>query len=82
MHMEKVKVYAPGSIGNVGYGFDVFGLAIEAVGDFLEVEENNTGQFFVDDNVIVESDPDCDLEQYKFNPRTPDDKLLLDYYVS
>ena len=42
--MKKVKVYAPGSIGNVGCGFDVFGLAIDAVGDFLEVEENNTGQ--------------------------------------
>ena len=49
--MKKVKVYAPGSIGNVGCGFDVFGLAIEAVGDLLEVEENNTGQLRILDIV-------------------------------
>jgi homoserine kinase len=47
--MSKVKVYSPGSIGNVGCGFDVFGLAIEAVGDVLEVEENNTGQLRITD---------------------------------
>jgi len=47
--MKKVKVYAPGSIGNVGCGFDVFGLAIDTVGDFLEVEENNTGQLRIID---------------------------------
>jgi homoserine kinase len=38
--MKKVTVYAPGSIGNVGCGFDVFGLAIDAVGDIVEVWEN------------------------------------------
>ncbi|MEN8250798.1 MAG: homoserine kinase [Bacteroidota bacterium] len=42
--MRKVKVFAPGSIGNVGSGFDVFGLAIKAVGDILEVKENNTNE--------------------------------------
>ena len=47
--MKKVKVFAPGSIGNVGCGFDVFGLAIEAVGDVLEVEENNSGQLRIVD---------------------------------
>jgi len=41
--MKKVKVYAPGSIGNVGCGFDVFGLALNVAGDILEVEENNIG---------------------------------------
>ena len=42
--MKKVKVFAPGSIGNVGCGFDVFGLAIEAVGDTVEVRLNDTGK--------------------------------------
>lgn len=41
--MEKIKVYSPGSIGNVGSGFDVFGLAIDAAGDYLEVSKNNLG---------------------------------------
>src|SRR5256885_13509180 len=31
-------VFAPGSIGNCGPGFDVLGLAIEAVGDRVGVE--------------------------------------------
>lgn len=42
--MEKVNVYAPGSIGNVGCGFDVIGLAIEAVGDKVEVSPNELGK--------------------------------------
>ena len=43
MKMTKVKVYSPGSIGNVGCGFDVIGLAIEAVGDTVEVWPNDLG---------------------------------------
>src|SRR5436305_14601766 len=31
-------VFAPGSIGNCGPGFDVLGLAVEAVGDRVTVE--------------------------------------------
>lgn len=45
--MEKVKVYSPGSIGNVGCGFDVFGLAIDAVGDTVEVTKNNSGELTI-----------------------------------
>jgi homoserine kinase len=60
--MSKVKVYSPGSIGNVGCGFDVFGLAIEAAGDTLEVEENNTGQLRIIDII---GDPNISLEPEK-----------------
>lgn len=42
--MQKVKVFSPGSIGNMGSGFDVFGLAIEGIGDIIEVAENDAGQ--------------------------------------
>lgn len=45
--MEKVKVYSPGSIGNVGSGFDVFGLAIDAVGDTVEVSPNGLGSLCI-----------------------------------
>src|ERR1043165_7777064 len=34
----KASVFAPGSIGNCGPGFDVLGLAVEAVGDTVTVE--------------------------------------------
>jgi homoserine kinase len=42
--MNNVKVYSPGSIGNVGCGFDVIGLAFDAVGDIVEVTHNDTGE--------------------------------------
>ena len=35
MTTKQVKVYSPGSIANLGPGFDVFGIAIESVGDIV-----------------------------------------------
>jgi homoserine kinase len=32
------RAFAPGSVGNVGPGFDVLGLAVEGIGDTVEVE--------------------------------------------
>lgn len=51
--MKKIKVFAPGSIGNVGSGFDVFGLAVNGIGDILEVAENDTGELRI---VKIEGD--------------------------
>lgn len=36
--MSKVKLYTPATIGNVGPGFDVLGLALEGLGDILTLE--------------------------------------------
>lgn len=36
--MSKATVFAPGSVGNVGPGFDVLGLAVEGIGDRVTVE--------------------------------------------
>ncbi|MFZ2492014.1 MAG: homoserine kinase, partial [Thermoanaerobaculia bacterium] len=36
--MARATVFAPGSIGNVGPGFDVLGLAVEGIGDRATVE--------------------------------------------
>ncbi|HEX8619184.1 MAG TPA: homoserine kinase [Thermoanaerobaculia bacterium] len=36
--MNKGTAFAPGSIGNVGPGFDVLGLAVEGIGDRVTVE--------------------------------------------
>lgn len=35
--MEKIKVFAPATVANMGCGFDVMGMALEGVGDVLEV---------------------------------------------
>jgi homoserine kinase len=74
--MKKVKVYAPGSIGNVGCGFDVFGLAIEAVGDLLEVEENNNGLLRI---VHIEGDTTIPLDPEKNIVTVGASNLLLEY---
>jgi homoserine kinase len=34
--MKSVRVFAPASIGNIGPGFDVLGLAITSLGDYVE----------------------------------------------
>lgn len=59
--MDKIKVYSPGSIGNFGCGFDVFGLAIEAVGDTVEVSRNSSGKVKIiaihgDDSITTNPD--------------------------
>ena len=37
--MNSVKVFSPASIGNIGPGFDVLGLAIDGLGDTVEARE-------------------------------------------
>ena len=39
MTIKQVRVYAPGSIANLGPGFDVFGVAIEGVGDIVVLKQ-------------------------------------------
>jgi homoserine kinase len=36
--MSRVTVFAPGSIGNVGPGFDILGLAVDRIGDTVTLE--------------------------------------------
>ncbi|MPQ48935.1 homoserine kinase [Marinifilum sp. N1E240] len=38
---ESVKVFAPGSVSNVGCGFDILGFAIDGVGDEMVVSKND-----------------------------------------
>jgi len=51
--MEWIKVFSPGTIGNIGPGFDVLGLAVKGIGDVIELpatkaEEYVSGGFFAD----------------------------------
>lgn len=41
--MNRVSVFVPGSIGNVGPGFDVLGLAIDGIGDIVTLELDKAG---------------------------------------
>ena len=40
--IERVRVYAPATLSNLGPGFDVLGLAIERPGDYVEAEWSDT----------------------------------------
>ena len=35
--MKRIKVFAPGTVANLGCGFDVMGLTLDGVGDVLEI---------------------------------------------
>ena len=37
--MDRVRVFAPASIGNIGPGFDVLGMAITSLGDTVEAKK-------------------------------------------
>src|SRR2546421_2497828 len=45
--MKRATVFAPGSIGNVGPGFDVLGLAVDGAGDMVTVELGESGPVIV-----------------------------------
>lgn len=58
---EIVKVFAPGSVSNVGCGFDILGFAIDGVGDEMIVKKN-------DKNIII-IDPVKDYENLPTDPK-------------
>lgn len=41
---EEVKVFAPGSVSNVGCGFDILGFAIDGVGDEMILKKNDENE--------------------------------------
>ena len=43
LKMEWVKVFAPATIGNIGPGFDVLGLAVQKLGDVIEARKIQSG---------------------------------------
>ena len=45
---KKVKVFSPATIGNIGPGFDVLGLAVKGMGDMVEVWKTSG------DNIVIE----------------------------
>src|SRR5690606_22611483 len=58
------RVFVPGSIGNVGPGFDVLGLAVADIGDTFELELTD-GEAFVEvegrdaDKIPTDPDQNC-----------------------
>ncbi len=57
--MNRVSVFVPGSIGNVGPGLDILGLAVRGAGDTAIVERNTDRRIVVDEpgDPSLPSDP-------------------------
>jgi len=57
--MRRATVFAPGSVGNVGPGFDILGLAIDGAGDTVTVELGKSGPVIVRgrDAELIPTDP-------------------------
>ena len=52
---SSVKVFSPATIGNIGPGFDVLGLAVKGLGDIVEARK-------VPEGVVIESIENADHE--------------------
>ena len=60
--MKWVKVFAPATIGNIGPGFDVLGLAVKKIGDIVEARKASSGVkissiTYVGPNANLSTDP-------------------------
>ena len=59
--MKRIKVFAPASIANLGCGFDIMGLALDEVGDVLEMTLDETAEGLTiinDTDVPLPADPE------------------------
>ena len=53
---KTVKVFSPATIGNIGPGFDVLGLAIKGMGDIVEVWKTSNNEIVIEE--ILNADHD------------------------
>ena len=51
--MKKVRVFAPASIANLGCGFDIMGIALDEVGDILEMTASEGDGITITNNTDV-----------------------------
>lgn len=63
--MEKVRVFAPATTANVGPGFDIFGVALNGIGDIVESALSDSFRGVRLPGVVVEADS----ESLSFLPR-------------
>jgi len=59
--MKKVRVFAPASIANMGCGFDIIGLALDEVGDIIEIVESEGDGLTITNNSGVPMPEDIEM---------------------
>ncbi len=60
--MDKVKVFAPATVANVGSGFDILGFALEAPGDIVEMKKTQQKGIVISE-MISEKPLSCVVEE-------------------
>jgi len=55
--MNKITVFAPSTVANVGCGYDIMGFALEKVGDLITIEKNNNAELKIRDILGCEGLP-------------------------
>ena len=63
--MKRIKVFAPASIANLGCGFDIMGMALDEVGDVLEMTLDEDGE-----GISIVNETDVPL------PANPEDNVI------
>ena len=53
---KTVKVFSPATIGNIGPGFDVLGLAVKGMGDIIEIWKTSSDEIIIEE--ILNADQD------------------------
>ncbi len=54
---KQITVFAPATVANVGPGFDIFGFALEGIGDTISISETDTGEISITGGKHCESIP-------------------------
>ncbi len=74
-YMNKVRVFAPATVANMGCGFDIMGMTLDGVGDVLSVEVE------MGDGLEIENQTDVELpEDIEKNVITPAVRALMAAY--
>lgn len=48
---DKIKIFSPATVANVGCGYDVLGFALDGIGEELEVSKRNDGKLVIEEIV-------------------------------
>ena len=54
--IKTVKVFSPATIGNIGPGFDVLGLAVKGMGDIIEIWKTSGDEIIIEETLNADHD--------------------------
>lgn len=70
---DKIKIFSPATVANVGCGYDVLGFALEGIGEEMEVSKRDDGKMVIDEIIGFDLPKDP-----KVNTATVAAQALLD----